>query len=188
MSLFIALFIGYFLSRDLIVDELGKVIRLVGALIQILSLIGLNLFFRKLPPFSEFTWQEKIEELYLIHQSGVCIIHKKFKEENSKDKEQLVSSALSSINMILNDLIKEKGNGFSVINKENHILTIYTSQFLSAVVFSTEDLDFIKNHLEKFVNRVEVIYRNILVNWEGDISIFQPIESLVKNIFQNQSK
>ncbi|MHA1147981.1 MAG: hypothetical protein ACTSR8_07015 [Promethearchaeota archaeon] len=67
-----------------------------------------------------------------------------------------------------------------------YILTIFTSDLISAVIISTEDLDFIKNHLEKFVKKVEAVYREVLMNWESDITIFRPVETLIEKIFQSK--
>jgi len=180
---FLLLIVGFALTTDIIIEPFGLGFRLVGSIFQLISTIILFYYFINLPSFTEFEWQEKIEELYLIEEAGICLFHKAFIDKIEFDEDQLISSALSSINMVLNELTQENKKGISIIKKEGKILTIYTSDYVSAVLFSKEELEYINISIEKFVKKVEKIYGNVLIDWKGNLDIFASVENLVDEIF-----
>ena len=184
ISFFIVLFSGYFLSRDFLISIFGVELRLFGAFLQIIALLVLNNLFRQYLSFSKYEWQDQLEELYLISKSGICLFHRNFiKNQTSTSRDHLISSALSSINMILDDFAEQKKEKISIIEKEGNILTIYAGINVSAVIISKEEFEFINNHLRELVNRIEKLYSDFLENWKGDLSVFLPIENLVNEIF-----
>ncbi len=183
LPIFLLLFGGYFLATDIAVETFGIEIRLIGTLLELGAIIAIFYIFSSLPPFYEFDWKEKLTELYLIDKAGVCLFHKNFIDKIEFDEEHLISSALASINIILEELTQNRKDGFSVINKEGTVLIIYAGEYVNAVIFSKEELHFINKYLKKFVDRVESIYHNVLKSWDGDTNIFTPVESLIDEIF-----
>jgi hypothetical protein len=99
--------------------------------------------------------------------------------------EQLISAALSSINIVLKEMTKSEENSgsISVIKKKGENVIIYQGKFISGVLYTTEELNFPKIVLKLFVEKFEMLYQNILLDWKGDLDIFKPTEKIVNEIF-----
>jgi hypothetical protein len=184
LSPFLLLAGSFVMTTDFAIEFVGSFgIRLAGSIIQLISMIIVYYFFSTLPSFHEFEWRDKIEELYLIDRAGVCLYNKSFIDKIEFDEEHLISSALASINIILQELTQNNKMGLSVIKKEEKIITIFTSEYSSAIIFSSKELEYIGEALKKFIKNFEAIYKNVLINWDGDTDIFTPVESLIDDIF-----
>jgi hypothetical protein len=73
------LFFGFGTTLDPVVSVFGLGSRLVGDVIQITSIIFLAIFFTNLPTLSEQDWKDKIDTLFLMRATGICIYYKFFK-------------------------------------------------------------------------------------------------------------
>ena len=84
---------------------------------------------------------------------------------------------------MLNELLNTRENKISIIKKKNKIVTIFTSENVIGVLVSTEELEFFKHNLKRTVLKVELLYKNLLINWKGDITIFYAIKDILIDIF-----
>ncbi len=184
---FVLVLVGFFLTTDASVEALGFEGRMVGAVMQLISVILLSYIFLTLPPFSEFDWQEKIEAIFLVNNAGICLYYKIFKEKKNLMNENLISAAISSINILLQKLTEtgERRKDISVIKKKGENVIIYTGKFVSGVLYTTEELNAPKIVLRNLVDKFETLFHNILMSWKGDTSIFDPAEVIVKNLFSS---
>ncbi len=179
------LIIGFFFTTDIMLELLGLEFRLVGAIFQLIGLVLLSLFFITLPPFSEFDWQDKIEVVFVINKGGLCLFHKAFIEKYETMDEHLISAAITSVNVLLEELTGSKGKGgISVLKKKGQTVVIWAGKLIWGVLYTTEDLNFTKVVLKNFVEKFETLYRNILLNWDGDLNIFQSAEIIANDIFR----
>ena len=179
------MFIGFLLTTDALIEVLGLEGRLIGALLQLISVIILSYFFLKMPAFNEFDWQDKIEALFLVNDAGICLYYKAFSDKKELMEEHLISAAITSINIMLQGLTetKERERGISVIKKKGENVIIYTGKFVSGVLYTSEELNSPKKILKEFVEKFETLYYNILMDWDGDINLFNPTEIIVEEIF-----
>jgi hypothetical protein len=177
--------IGFLLTTDALIEVFGLEGRMIGAILQLISVVILSYFFMSLPPFSEFDWQEKIEALYIVNSSGICLLYKIFSNKKELMNEQLISAAILSINAMLKEITKtgESIKGISVIKKKTENVIIYQGSFVSGVLYTSEELNFPKLLLKEFVEKFEKLYQNILLNWNGDTNIFNPTEKIIHEIF-----
>ena len=175
--------IGFLLTTDAFINIFGLGIRIVGAVLQLISVVVLSYFFNILPPFNEFDWKDKIEAVYLIDDSGVCLYYKIFKERKDLIDENLISAAASSINIVLKELTGQKERGISVFKKKGENVIIYPGKFVSGMLYTTEELNYPKIILKELVDKFEALFRNILLNWDGEITIFKPTEIIVNDLF-----
>ena len=72
----------------------------------------------------------------------------------------------------------------SVLHKKGKIVVIYPSKNITGVMFCTKDLHMLKFLLQKMISRIELVFKNVLANWDGDPSVFQPIEFICDDIFK----
>ena len=183
LPIFLLLSLSFFFSMEYLFSFYGVTFRLAGAIFQLAILGGIFAFFRKLPPLSEFDWQTKLEELYVMTKSGICIYHKSFQEKTESFDQHIISGAFVSINVLLNELAPAKAQGSSIIKKKGKTVNLYASKFLSGVLISTEELPAINFYLQEFILKLEQIYQPVLEDWKGETQIFAPIMHIAKGYF-----
>ena len=173
--------IGYQFSTRAIISAFGLEYRLIGDIFQILGLSLLSLFFFYIPSFSEYDWQESIEVLYIIHSSGGMLYKKQFKDQASLLDDNLITGALASIRLLIEEVSNEKGNLF--LEKEGKIFLIKPGDNLIGVILSETKLDSLEILLNKLVQKAEIILHNVLKSWDGDLELAKTLEYITKEIF-----
>ena len=168
---------------DFVCYYLGFITRLAGISMQLIAIGLIFKMFRNIVPFFEFNWQDKIENIYILNRAGINLYSKSFLEDRKTIDDHFISGALSSINIMLNELMNTKENKISIIKKKNKTVTIFTSVYIIGVLVSTEELEFFKHNLKRLVLKIEMLYRNLLINWSGDRAKFYPVKDIVTDIF-----
>ena len=177
--------VGFLFATDAMVGVFGLRGRMIGAIMQLISVVVLFYFFLILPPFSEFDWEEKLEALFLLNNAGICLYYKSFSEKKDLMSEHLVSAAIASINIMLKEISETKEQkGFSVIKKKGENVIIYQGEFVAGVLYTSEELNLPKLALRDFVEKFETLYHNILVDWDGLMDIFKPAEIIANDLFR----
>jgi hypothetical protein len=179
--------IGFLFTTDAVVSVFGLQGRLIGAIMQLISVVLLSYFFLTLPPFSEFDWEEKLEALFLINNAGICLYYKVFVERKDMMSEHLISAAIASINIMLRELSETavQRHGFSIIKKQTENVIIYQGDYVSGVLYTSEELNLPKLALRDFIEKFETLYKNILVDWDGLTDIFKPAEIIANDLFKS---
>ena len=181
---FILVPIGFLFKMDFTVNAFGIWMRILGSIFQLISLFIFLYLFLKLPSLSEFDWRESIDELYLMNKDGVCVYHKFFGENLETLDEHLITGAITSVKIVLKELMNTQEIGLSIIEKEGKLISIYSSDFLTGVMIGKENLASITSYLKEMVIKLESIYKNVLENWDGDLGIFSPIEDIISEILK----
>lgn len=174
---------GHILTIDFVWYYYGFITRLTGISMQLIAIGLIFKMFRNFFPFFEFNWHDKIENIYILNRNGINLYSKSFLEERKTIDEQVISGALSSINIMLNELMNTKENKILIIKKKNKIVTIFASVYIIGVLVSTEELEFFKHNIKRLVLKIETLYRNLLINWNGDRTQFYPVKDIVTDIF-----
>ena len=182
ISFFIIPF-GFFLTTDASVDTFGIIIRLIGSLLQIISFSAIFYIFVKLPSLSEINWLEKVEEVFIIDKGGICLFYKSYINTGIKSDKFLISNAITSVKIILNELTSSTDTGTSIIRKENKVVSIHSGSLLTGVIISKEKLANFEFYLRILIQHLERLYSNVLKNWDGDLEIFNPIDEIIDEIF-----
>ncbi len=175
---------GFFLSTYYVIESIGLGIRFVGAFIQLCSITFIFLYISALPPFTEFDWYDKIKSLHLMERSGLPIFTKHFKEDLKKVNPTLLGGTIVSAQLMLETIVNKKG--FSVIKRPDQTLIVYSGNSLTGIIFSEGDLNSLKYLLKRFISRIEEIYNNLLKDWNGDLTVFQPVEAICNEIFNTK--
>jgi len=180
---FLMVFVGIIISSEKVMTFVGLELGLGGAICQFIAIVCLVYLFLKMPPFSEFEWKGKIDELLIMTKAGVCIYHKYFIDKVSHLSDVMVSGALIGVNIMIDELTATEKKGMSIIKKKDKIVNLFSSSELVGVLISTEELKSINYYLKAFIQKVESIYQNILLNWDGQIEVFAALENLVVEQF-----
>lgn len=175
--------IGYILSMDLIIETFGLLVRFVGMIFQLIAIGLIFIFFRKIPPFFEFDWQDKIENIYILNKTGICLFAYSFSNKTENLENQFISGALASMNIMLNELIQSKSEEIFVIRKKGKIVILFSGNYITGVLICKEELKYFIHNLKNLILKVEEIYDNILIKWNGDLTIFYPIKNIIDEIF-----
>lgn len=174
---------GHVLTLDFIFYFFGIISRISGISLQLFGIGLIFKAFRNLVPFFELNWQDKLENIYILNRGGINLFSKSFLEEGRDIDEHFISGALSSVNIMLNELMNTKENKITIYKKKNKVVTIFTSENVIGVVISSEELEFFKHNLKKMVLKIEILYRNLLIDWKGDRSKFHAIKDIMVDIF-----
>jgi hypothetical protein len=174
---------GHVVTIDFVFNYFGIPTRLFGISMQIIGIGLIFKMFRNIGPLFELSWQEKIENIYILNKGGINLYSKSFTDESVAIDDHFITGALSSINIMLNELLNTKENKISIIKKRNKIVAIFSSENVIGVLVSKEELEFFKHNLKKLVLKVELLYKNLLINWTGEKNKFYPIEDIVGDIF-----
>jgi hypothetical protein len=177
----IILGLGFGATSDPIVNMFGLIIRLIGDIIQIIGILILAIFFINLPSLSEQNWKDKIDKLFLMRASGICVYYKFFKEPTNKRGDQIISGAINTIKMMLKEISQDDGE--MVIEKEGKVLITYQGKYITGVIIADHNLSSLHFLLKRFIEKVEFIYSNIIRDWDGAMEIFLPIENIAREIF-----
>jgi hypothetical protein len=183
---FILLGLGFTLTTDYMTLRFGLEIKLIGDLLQIIAISFIYIFFSKLPPLIEFDWYNKIERVFLLEKSGLCLFAKNIIDEADEDEENVDKNILTGIVSGLNTFLETltDNQGITVIKKENKKVIIYPSELFTGVIISQQDLISIEKLLIRFVERVESIYKSMIGEWDGNLEVFDPINRIFNNIFR----
>jgi len=184
----ILLSLGFGATSDPIVSLFGLNLRLTGDIMQIVGIIILATFFTNLPTLSEQNWRDKIDKLFLMRDSGICIYYKFFKDPDPNNKnptnkreEQNIAGAINTIKMILKEMSNKEGE--MVIEKEGKVLITHQGKYITGVIIADQNLNSLNFLLKRLIEKVEFLYSNIIRDWDGAMEIFLPIENITQEIF-----
>lgn len=125
--------------------------------------------------------KDKIDKLFIMRDSGICIYYKFFKDPTNTRGEQIISGAINTIKLILKEISHDDGE--MVIEKEGKVLITNQGKYITGVIIADQNLDSLKFLLKRFIEKVEFLYSNIIRDWDGTMEIFLPIENITKEIF-----
>jgi hypothetical protein len=174
---------GYQLTTRFLVETFGLLIRLLGDVFQIIGAILLFIFFLSIPSFSEYDWDKEMESVILMYKSGLLIYHKRFSSnEDNEIKMNYFSGVLVSMKIMFKNLIQTDET--SIIKREGKYVILKTGKYVYGALICNKNLDSLHILLERFIERVELIFSTILENWNGNLQILKPIENIAKEIFE----
>ena len=179
---FILSIFGFLCTTSMITSIFGHTARFYGTILQLLGLIFIFSFFIGLPPFAEFEWQNSIESILVLNNSGIAIYSKVFQDKGEVIDKNLVGGALTGVKALLDNLTDT--SGVSVLQKKGKIIVIYPSKNLTGVMFCSKDLNILRVLLQKFIVRIESVFKTVLADWDGDPSVFKPVEYICDEIFK----
>ena len=177
---FMVLF-GFTLASDIAINLFGLQIRILGDIFEIIGFIFLYYFFITSPSFSEYEWQDKIDSLFITHKSGLVLYSRNFREKKNLMDHTVVGGSITSVKIFLEMITEIKGD--SVIEKEGKIVIIHPVRKIIGILICDEKLKSLQTLLNNFTKKVCTIYQKILEDWDGELSVFRPIENIVKEFF-----
>ncbi len=136
-----------------------------------------------LPSLQEFYWMKKIDRLLVVHREmSLLLLEYNFHTVENTDGD-LAGSAISGIDMLLTEILSSKGHIQQIDHEDKKIYFTHGEHTVS-ILITTGDSEEYKYRLELFELDFERKYGvSALKNFDGDLSIFDDSEELVKKHF-----
>jgi len=176
--------LGYFGATDLAIRDFGGLpIRFLADISSIVGIGMVGWFFSALPSWREIEWHTALDSMFVIYKGGICIYQNDFgrPSEINKDQSILVGSVIEIIKSILQEAISEK---LRILNFKNKKILFEQGASVSVAMIADVESESLKFLLHKFLTRFERFFKNILKDWDGDNSEFEPTKGLIKEIFE----
>jgi hypothetical protein len=130
-----------------------------------------------------------ILELMIINEAGIAIFYHNFIDEDTIDDEQSLASYFDIICRFTKNSFKES---LRTIILDSFIFYFYTNKSRFHLVLKCDNRNFDKKLLEsvsemiiqKFINQ----YKEILEDFNGDISYFRPFSENLETILKSKFK
>lgn len=175
------LILGFGLTTDFIINIFGLIPRLIGDLLQIIAILSLFWFFISIPSFTEYEWKDKIDDIFIIHKSGLLIYQRSFKVKDKSLYDSYISGLITSLKMML-ETVSENQN-ISFIERKRKTIIIQTGKYIYGALICNEKLKSLLLLLNNFIRKIEFIYSNILQEWDGNLKIFELIDKIADKYF-----
>jgi len=180
---FILLSIGHMGSSDVSIEWFGIYIRLISDIIMLIGICFVAGFFNALPSLAEIDWYDKLNYIFVIEKSGICLYNEKYKDRKAIENKAVLAASLLNIQNFLDSMMKEYKR-VKTIEKEDEFFLIEYGNYVTCVLITTEPLESLKYLLKKFVIEFEDFFSDVLKTWNGNIRLFNPTSQLISKIFK----
>lgn len=172
-------------SDMMIIVFQGFGIRLIGDAFLILGMVFISVLFIGVPSLAEFEWWTKIKYLAIMHQSGLSIAHFHFNQEDlaSSIDDLLIAGGLTSLSQVISSMVQSEKKLDSVDHGDLKLLFQY-GQYLITVLVVTAPLVILRSKLKKVTDTIEMLYKEELANWDGDLTRFTLLDQIVNVHFK----
>jgi hypothetical protein len=118
-----------------------------------------------------------LQDIWIIHKSGIVIFHRAFKESISP---QAFGAMMSALNSFAEQLTEGGLSNFELYDK---IFTIVKRLNLTFIANSSKEFNQkkINRELEKISKKFLKLYSNDLVNYQGQLGAFSEFEQIIKD-------
>ncbi len=185
---------GFLLTSDTVLQVTETyIVRAIGDVILVLSLIMLGYFFTKLPAWGEFTWKSKTQVIYLFYiTNGLGIFEYRFNDptptttspEGGKGSvldQDLLIPGLTSIRELL-----EKTSSVTeppkTYRQDDATILLEYGQWVGAAAICTEDLHAVRRMLRRFIRQVESVYAQVLPHWHGNLTVLARVNDIFNHL------
>ncbi len=128
-----------------------------------------------------FKWFKKIQHIYVMMPSGICIFDHNFKPID-RDKD-LVTSALTGISGVIQEVTKSETK-LKTIQQEKAMVLLEYGEYITVAMQTEEELSVLRNKLANFTAEFELFFQDVFSIWEGDTNTFLPAKILIDRIFK----
>jgi hypothetical protein len=123
-----------------------------------------------------------VDNLIIIHRTGIPLFEYKFKENTMSAEVELVSGAIHAISAIMAEAFNTTSEIDNIRFKDKNLLLEFTEQ--TAIVLITEkETNFLRRSLIRFKNNFNAQYEESIDKFTGDTSHFENVSKLVEYDF-----
>ncbi|MFX1418273.1 MAG: hypothetical protein ACFE9N_05055 [Promethearchaeota archaeon] len=130
-----------------------------------------------------------IQELMIIDQAGIALFYHSFVNNDRLNDEQTLASYFD---IICRFTKREFNESLKMLTLDNYIFYFYTHKSNFHLVLKCVNTDIDRKILESFsetiINSFLYKYKNILENFNGEISVFKSFSNHVTQILESEFK
>jgi len=178
----IGFIIGYLLTSPQFLAQLDILVVMTIIGLSEISMIPFVSMKDSLPPSEEMEWSKEIIHIYVIKDGGIIMTDYSFSKEEHFDAD-LLAGGMTGVSTILQEMIDSKQTKLQVIDHEDKKLLFDYGRGFFVVLISIKDLKILRSKLKTLTDEIHNIFREIIEIWEGDLDIFKPIITMIKNHF-----
>jgi hypothetical protein len=179
----VLILVGFLLISDFWLPYVGLTARIISGFVVI---AGANLFLssvERMPSFGEFDWVNKIAAILVIHDAGLTLFSRFWRNgQIVESNDNLMSSVLSTVESVLKEMMGQDRVD-SVVLEGKHLMFEYRDHF-SCVVIAEESLASLQIRLKEFTDQFSALFDPIIENWNGNLGVFLPAETIADKIFK----
>ncbi len=117
----------------------------------------------------------------MVDSNGIALISRFYNVQTNNTSQELISSALSSVEIVLETM---RGNeAVNSIVLPDKVFIFEHRENLRFIIIADEDLLSLHLRIAQFADRFEAIFKGVLGTWNNNINIFTPAEALLDSIF-----
>jgi hypothetical protein len=135
-----------------------------------------------------FIWkksQSKIEDIFIITNTGLLLAHRS-KELSADRDDEILGSMLTAVQDFVKDSFKEKSQyGLKRLDFGDSVIHITRGKYVyMAVILSGKEPPDLEDSLEKTVSKVETKYEDILEDWGGEIEDLRGMKDMIDDLLK----
>ena len=138
-----------------------------------------------LPVLEDLNWFIKMEQLFVVDQkSSIVLFDYKFKKRDNESNSDLAGPMFRGITTLLQEVLSSKNKVQTIDHGDKKIHFSYSNLITTVLIVEGESKEF-QSHLNAFCLLFEDLFREIIKNFEGNISIFDSAIELIPHAFSN---
>jgi len=127
--------------------------------------------------------EPKIRSVYLIYEDGTPIYFHIL--DNMPSDPLLVSGALAGTSTLIREITQTK-NGLKRIDYGDGEIIFERGKKIIMAVFTTLLTEEMRNKIAKAIKKIETRYKDILENWNGDLSKFGDLQKELEELLESK--
>ncbi len=161
--IFISFFIGFlgFVGRsDFAYYNLGQGVYTFAALLLVIGLVIMGVTVIYAPSLDELDWYNQMVELYVIHYSGLLLVHHSFKK-SAMANEDLTAAGVTGIQAMFKEILNSPAGFSSISIGSLHILFDHGKGFTTVLIVQ-QPYRILFDKIREFTQQFEIMYSDAL--------------------------
>jgi MFS family permease len=134
-----------------------------------------------LPSKEELRWQQSVELLLVISDSGLPLYSKVLRKKKFQADLSLTSGVLSGV-MSITEQITSRSD-LKTIKQKDYCIMLEQGKYATLAVMTEYELNTLRNQMIEFLKEFEEQYEEVIVGWNGDNNLFSSVYRLVIKYF-----
>jgi len=174
-------FFGFIFASDMSYDYLGFVPYLIGEISLVIGIVIFGLGSLYSPALEEFDWKKKLVELYFIQDGGLLVYHHEFERISELD-QVLTAAGISGVQSLFKEITQSE-TGLNIVSVGQFEILFSHSETFTSVLITKAPYKILIGKLDEMTQKFELMFGNIIQNFEGSLTEFSSATELVASIF-----